>query len=797
MRFNLNQFLKLHIRGKLAIAFAGLSIVPVLIVGILGISKNVQSLHQVAIENLTHDLLAIKEQLRSFFQGLEDNIYVITASPSFQNFVHAVNKQDELEISRTSNELFPELISFAQHKGIFYQIKFINSEGDDIFIIEQKDDQYRVLTSEELNKSGANFYLYLARNIPANQATFVPVELISRNFQRLLPAISCVYPVHSENFAGLLIFQIYAQTFFKIFEQQTPHSTAGKVMLVNVDGHYLYHSQKKWNQLLASKDVLNLRVDYGEEMAGHLLSHASKSFFEIDEEIVAHAPLFDERAGLENEYTILKSVSTADIFKPAQNFQNLFWGFLGLFLATSLLLAYLATRQFTEPIQKLRREAEIIAKGDYQSRVYVQTFDEIAELAQQFNIMAESLEQREAEINRHRQQLEQMVRARTKELEKEKNKLQVILDNVPSGFILLDEKYKILTASAALKSITGQPVEDLLGKSCYEVIGNDRLCSGCPTEQVFSSGKMTSQLVHRLNADGDERYLEYISVPLKRDGQVENVLEIITDVTERKRLQDQLLRSERLAATGEMAAVIAHEMRNSLTSVRMILQLFRKTEPAVTADPESLDVALDSLSRMERVVSDLLQLARPTQLEKRPGNINEIMQDSIVFAKHQITRKGIELEVKLASDMPDIELDHEQMKEALVNLILNAAQAIETTGKIRARSRLTALKKKLRDLGAVRMVGNENVGMGVKEVVLNQGTRVIEMEVKDSGCGISLLHLSRIFDPFFTTKVNGTGLGLSFVKRVVNEHDGIITVESQEGKGSCFTIYLPLRNSLS
>ncbi len=797
MRFNINRFLKLHIRGKLAIAFAGLSILPVLVVGILGISKNVQSLHQVAIEDLNHDLLAIKERLRSFFQGLEDNIHIITASPSFHNFVDAVNQHDELRISRASNELLPELISFAQHKRIFYQIKFINCAGDEIFIIEQKDDQYAALPTEELNNSGTIFYLYLAQNIPANRATFIPVELISRNFQRLLPAVSCIYPLYSKNFTGLLIFQIYAEPFFKIFEQQTPHSTAGKVMLVNADGYYLYHSQQKWNQLLASKDILNLKADYGEERTGHLLSHTSKSFFEIEEEIVAHAPLFDEHTGLDSEYTILKSVSKADIFKPAQNFQNLFWGFLGLFLATSLLLAYLATRQFTEPIQKLRREAEIIARGDYHARVYVQTFDEIAELAHQFNIMAESLEQREGEIDRHRQQLEQLVRARTKELEKEKNKLQVILDNVPSGFVLLDEKYKILTASAALKSITGQPVETLLGKSCYEVIGNDHLCSGCPTEQVFRSGQMTSQLVRRLNADGDERYLEYLAVPLKRDGQVENVLEIITDVTERQRLQDQLLRSERLAATGEIAAVIAHEMRNSLTSVRMILQLFRKTEPTVTADPESLDVALDSLSRMERVVNDLLQLARPAQLEKRPENINAILRDSIDFAKHQITRKGIELEVELASDLPAIDLDHEHIKEALVNLILNAAQAIAATGRIQARSRLTTLKKKLRDLGEVRMVGNENVGMGVKEVVLNKGARVIEMEVKDSGCGISQGHLSRIFDPFFTTKVNGTGLGLSFVKRVVNEHDGIITVESQEGKGSCFTIYLPLRNSLS
>ncbi len=295
-----------------------------------------------------------------------------------------------------------------------------------------------------------------------------------------------------------------------------------------------------------------------------------------------------------------------------------------------------------------------------------------------------------------------------------------------------------------------------------------------------------------MGPDGEERYLEQIAVPLKKDGEVETVLEILTDVTERKRLQEQLIRSEKLATTGEIAAVIAHEMRNSLTSVRMIMQLLTETDDMNDSDRESLQVALDSLSRMERVVKDLLQVARPAQLQKRPENINDILHDGIEFAKHQITRKGIDLEVKLESDLPDIELDREQIKEAVVNLILNASQAIEESGHIRICSRLKTLKKTLRDLGEVRVAAEENVAVGVQEVLLKKGRQVVEVEVSDSGCGIPEEHLGRIFDPFFTTKVNGTGLGLSFVKRVVNEHGGIVTVESQTGKGSCFRIYIPV-----
>lgn len=797
MRMNINNLLKLNIKGKLGIAFAGLAIFPVLVVGILGIGTNVRTLRQAAIDNLNRDLSTIKERASTFLGGIEENIEFLTASSSFQQFIDAVNSRDPLRVSQSKEDLLRDLLNFAERKQVFYQITFIDRRGDEIFSIEQSLQHYRTVSEQELNISGTSFYMYLAGEISRQKATFIPVELIRKDSKTLVPGISCIYPIYTQNFVGLLIFQIYAQKFFKIMEQETPLSPPGKVMLVNSDGFYLYHSEKKkdWNQLLASKDILNLKSDYGERMAMRLLANSSgHSFFEIDGEIVAHLPLFDGHKGLESMYTILKSVSKEKIFAPAETFMIIFFGLLGFFLVLSLFLAYLATQQFTRSIQRLRREAEVIAQGNYHSRVDVHTHDEIEDLAHQFNVMAESLQERDTEIARHRGHLEQMVQDRTGELRKEKDKLQAILDNVPSGFILLDKKFRILSASAALEAITGKSVKRLLGRLCYDAIGNDFVCPGCPTHQVFRTGKMISHVVHRLGAEGEERYLEHISVPLKKDGRVENILEIITDVTDRKRLQDQLIRSERLAATGEIAAVIAHEMRNSLTSVRMILQLLNETEQLVPSDRESLDVALDSLGRMERVVKDLLQLARPSRLEKRRESINEILQESIAFAEHQMAHKEIKLDVKLAAHLPDTELDHEHMKEAVVNLILNASQAIEARGMIEIRSELTTIKKNLRDLGEVRVAADEKVTVGVQEVVLKKGTRTIKVEVEDSGCGIPEEHLNRIFDPFFTTKVNGTGLGLSFVKRIVNEHSGIVTAESKVGRGSRFSILIPVNN---
>ncbi len=143
-----------------------------------------------------------------------------------------------------------------------------------------------------------------------------------------------------------------------------------------------------------------------------------------------------------------------------------------------------------------------------------------------------------------------------------------------------------------------------------------------------------------INEDGLKQFLEHLLIPIKNNNQIESILEIITDITERKRLQDLLIHSERLAATGELAAVIAHEIRNSLTSVRMILQLFSRREENVKSDVDSFHVALDSVNRMERVVNDLLQLARPSKLERKYENINIVLESGVKYYISHMQQKN-------------------------------------------------------------------------------------------------------------------------------------------------------------
>jgi len=794
MRLNLDKFLRLQIRGKLAIAFACLSILPMVIVGLFGLASNISTLRRVAVEDLNHDLLTTKERVANFIAGFEESIDLLTQSASFQKFIHAVDAGDSLSILTTLQDVQPDLITFARHKQIFYQIKFFDRMGDENFVVEQYgENAYRSHLPSELNQTGSSLYFYLADRNPEKRILVLPAEFRGPEQGNLLPSIVCVYPVRQPKLIGLLVFHMKAQAFFDVIEQKTAHNLAGKIMLVNSEGTYLYHSTKKkdWNHLLASKDSLNLQVDYGKDQARKLLSVTSDAILEFNDEIVAHVPLFDDQTDF-GGYTLLRSVSKKEVFAETESFKLVFVGLSAIFLLVALLLSYWATRQLTEPLEKLRREASVIADGNYQARVDIKTHDEIEQLADQFNIMAESLEKREDQIARHRGQLERTVRRRTSELSAERDKLQAILDNVPSGFLLLDRKFKILSASAAMQAISGKPVKEILGHRCNEILGIGDFCANPPDDLSFQAGKMQSIVSPHTNPDGEERYFEHTSVPLKQNGRVEQVLEIITDVTERRRLQEQLVRSERLAATGEMAAVIAHEMRNSLTSVRMILQLLATTEGVLSSEAESLEVALSSLQRMEAVVKDLLRLARPSPMKRRPKDVNDVAREAIELAHHEIDKRGIELTQELAEDLPLLEIDPEHMKEAIVNLLLNAAQAVDGEGGMTIETRYIVLEHTLRSVGEIAVNKGDVTDFDVHDVVLEAGTKAIQIDIKDSGCGIPESETGRIFDPFYTTKTDGTGLGLSFVRRVASEHGGLVLARSKLAEGSCFSIVMPV-----
>jgi signal transduction histidine kinase len=223
----------------------------------------------------------------------------------------------------------------------------------------------------------------------------------------------------------------------------------------------------------------------------------------------------------------------------------------------------------------------------------------------------------------------------------------------------------------------------------------------------------------------------------------------------------QISRAEHLATLGELATGLAHEIRNPLAGIAGVIEIVGRDLPTTSpARAVVKDVRLE-ITRISRTLTDLLETARPRRPEVRRGNLNTTVEHAVMLARQQVLSRPIKIELQKAPDLPEVEHDSDQIHQVLLNLLLNAVQAMEGAGTVR-------------------------VEIGSREGYAN-------VVVSDTGRGISAQNLPNIFRPFYTTKGNGTGLGLSLAHRIVEDHHGRIEVSSVVGKGSKFTVLLPFQ----
>lgn len=242
------------------------------------------------------------------------------------------------------------------------------------------------------------------------------------------------------------------------------------------------------------------------------------------------------------------------------------------------------------------------------------------------------------------------------------------------------------------------------------------------------------------------------------------------DKTELKEAQDHLLRSEKLSSLGKMAAGIAHEINNPLTSILINSHLIAEklTEDERPKFEENLQLIIDETTRSSAIVKGLLEFSRQTPPEKKPADLNEVIEETLVLLRSQILAHNVEIEKDLDRNLPQITIDASKIKQVFTNIILNALDAMAGGGTLRISSRY-AVKRDC-----------------------------VEASFRDTGHGISPEDISKLFDPFFTTKgIKGTGLGLSVSYGIIDQHSGEIDIQSELGKGTTVNICLPLSEKKS
>ncbi len=338
---------------------------------------------------------------------------------------------------------------------------------------------------------------------------------------------------------------------------------------------------------------------------------------------------------------------------------------------------------------------------------------------------------------------------------------EAILRSITAGVIAVGPDGSVATVNVAVERMLGMREEDMVPRKIGRLFRDDGGLDGILMRFLNGqSPKMVSDL-QAVTTDGRTLHLE-VAMARMRDvgGRPLGAVVTLEDVSEVRALTDQLIRADRLAAMGELTAGVAHEVRNPLGIIRASVQLVEDSDGDPTRVREAARIIKQEIDRLDRVIKALLDFGRPSAPTLRPTNVEDVVDDVVLFTRQFAVQAHVEIDTQFAAADPIVLADADQLKQVLVNLVSNAVQAMEDTG-----GRI-----------AVRVWDDD-------EFVL--------VSVADDGPGIAPEVLERVFDPFYSTRDSGTGLGLTIVHRIIDQHGGRVEAQSTPGAGTTFTIALP------
>jgi len=342
--------------------------------------------------------------------------------------------------------------------------------------------------------------------------------------------------------------------------------------------------------------------------------------------------------------------------------------------------------------------------------------------------------------------------------------LGALSDNLSISFYAVDRGFVLKSVNRSRAQRIGQSPEALIGQICYHAFFNlSEPCSKCRASETFQKNRGTQRSERRRHKPEENTNWDIYSYPIvDENGSVCQVMLVEQDVTERQHLETILAQSEKLAAVGQLAAGIAHEINNPLTAIIANAQILHRELPPDHDLQESVDLIARAGARAAQVVRNLLDFARKEEYTLGLTNLNETIRRALELIQHELLARDTNLEFNPDPGLPSILASQDHLQSVWLNLLLNAIDSLDKTP-----SEIKVNTEKVRDQ--------------------------IHVSVADNGKGIPPEHLTRIFEPFYTTKApgRGTGLGLSVSHRIIKQHGGHIRVESQLGIGSKFTVMLP------
>jgi PAS domain S-box-containing protein len=758
---NVNKlFPRLSIRVKLAIAFALVALGPLAVVSFIGARETVLQIEAKARNTLEHDLEMAETETALSFSSAEGHMDLI-ANVVLGPLLHdgAIPARARLDAERVVKTLLAS-------EPTLYQVKLIDADGRYRLLVRASGPPLDV---EEMD--GGEYYAWRASSLRPHTRLLFAIEVAGpeeSGLRKSMPAVAILFPVHAPNgeFRGVVVGEAYASALFSHLD----HASAGFggiTGLVDGDGHFLYHSLRKrdWATLLAAHDRLSVRSDFPGDVASAIISGRAGTLITPDRELVSFRPLSlgtSSRARL----SLYRVVPIATVAAPARSFVVLVLLAAGLAALLVLGLAMLAANEFTKPIFQIRDAAWQLARGEPVRQPNVETNDEFEDLANDFARVAE-------QVARHRAQREALIAERTRLLEHTHAELADILKHSADGIIGLD--------SSGVVTIWNDGAERLLGSSASEAIGREINAVLRPSGERARR----EQAVMRRELEREHVVVNFLTEVLAKDGtpiQISLTATliagadggalgsslIIRDNRLQSRLEDQMRRSERLAAISVMAAGLAHEINNPLAIIGNRIECMQRdirdkwSDTSLAAD---VDVLQQHVARLRELTTSLLRFARDDRGEAGPVALGALAESTVALLHRTMAMRRLQLRLHVKPGVPDVMGYEKAIETVIVNLLLNAADATPPDGTVTLSIRCSADGK------------------------------AVEIEVRDTGDGLAPELRERVFDPFFTTKGpgHGTGLGLTVCRSIVDRHGGAIAIDTPPDGGCRFVVTIPLQ----
>ncbi len=742
--------------------------------------------------NLDTAVSSRADHIETYLKMLEVSVGQLSKSVVLENLLKTNGKEDPRQAD-----------AFAQAMKRLKRTKEVNASISEFLLMDITGKVVASSNESSIGSDKSTDSIFLG----GQKKTYVKDAYFSETKKMPLMAVSApLLDNQTGELLGVLAARVRLNDLNNIVTEKTGMGDTGEIYIVNKYGYMITPSKFNKDTVLKQRvDTQNVRGARLHEGREHAL--AEKKKINVFPDYRGVQVLGAHKYIPQMKWAVLAEIETREAFRPLVKILLVFLAILFIVPIAAWLLGIFLAKLITGQLQRLHKGTEVIGSGNLDYKVGTDAKDEVGQLSRAFDTMTENLKKTTTSVEILNKEIAERKQAE-EALRESQERYRALVDNTVLGVTVIDTDYKIIMANIMLAKLFNRPASDFVGKNCFrEYEKREAVCPHCPGVQAMASGKTTEVETQGERDNGSRFYVRNRAIPFSGpDGVVKGFIELVEDITERKkteeklnealkealksreilssmlddnnkvrknleqsveelkRSQNMLIQSEKLASIGKLVSDMAHEVNNPLMVISGRAQLALMDRIGNKGIEENFKIIVDQCERAKDIIQRLLKFSKPSKGALKNLSINEVVEFVVRLVDHQFALDNIRITRDYATGLPALKVDEKQLEEVFMNLLKNASEAMPEGG------------------GAIAI-----------STSLEQGK--VRIDVRDTGIGMPEETLKNVFVPFYTTKEKGTGLGLAVCYGIIKSHGGDIEYKSKQGEGTTATIRLPLNTA--